>query len=74
MAQAMMQKPDAHPQLNLRGWHVIDYVRPKLAGTQHLAFSFDWQRNIPWIRVHISAHQCPSLLRCPRRIAFPAIW
>ena len=39
-----------------------------------VCFFVDWQRSIPWIRIHISTHQCPSLLPYPRCIAFPAFW
>lgn len=39
LAQAMMQKPDVHPQLNLAWWHIIDYLWPKLASAQRMVFS-----------------------------------
>ena len=39
MAQAMMQQPGAHPQLDLTWWKVIYYLWPKLSGAQQLASS-----------------------------------
>ena len=39
MAQAMMQQPGAHPQLDLTWWKVIYYLWPKLSGAQQWASS-----------------------------------
>ncbi len=39
MAQAMMQQPDVHPQLNLAWWQIIDYLWPKLVSAQRMVFS-----------------------------------
>ena len=39
MAQAMMQQPGAHPQLEWTWWKVVYYLWPKLSGAQQLASS-----------------------------------